>query len=216
MQCVVSDAVAHKPLWPATVVNVFTQQSTSTNEYGAYSIAANAGDIIAFTYIGYKSVEKVQPPSGIAVVNIALEHEDYQLQEFRLHPGHLTQYQIDSIEQRSTYKIPLRQKHANPFNSPFSAIAEKFSKTSKRTFQFQKDFIAGETEKFIDSRYTPELVNKLTGATGDSVGHFMYAYPMPYDFCRTATDLELKMWIRSSYKEWAKNDSVANAAPDKK
>jgi len=94
--------------------------------------------------------------------------------------------------------------------SPFSAIAEKFSKKSKRAFQFQKDFYRLESEKFIDTRYTPDLVNELTGATGDSIGHFMYAYPMPYDFARTASDLEIKMWIRTSYKVWARKDSITN------
>jgi hypothetical protein len=30
----------------------------------------------------------------------------------------------------------------------------------------------------------------------------MNTYPMDYEFARTATDLELKMWIRHNYKDY--------------
>ena len=78
-------------------------------------------------------------------------------------------------------------------------------------YEFQKTFAEEEVNKFIDTRYTTSLVAKLTGLTGDSVAHFMYDYPMPYDYARNATDLELKMWIRSSYKEWIKRKPVDTA-----
>jgi hypothetical protein len=52
-------------------------------------------------------------------------------------------------------------------------------------------------------------VGTTTGLTGDSIGYFMYAYPMPYDFVHTATSLEMKMWIRYNYKQWIKKDTVA-------
>jgi hypothetical protein len=39
----------------------------------------------------------------------------------------------------------------------------------------------------------------------------MYAYPMAYDFARTATDLELKMWIRDNYREWLKTQQADSA-----
>ncbi len=182
-----------------------TQQGTSTDEKGNYTLAAKPGDIIAFTYVGYKN--RLLPcPDAIlvATLNTELEPAEYQLEEFRLRPGHLTQYQMDSAERASIYKFPLLREHSSPVTSPVSAIAELFNKNSRRIFEFQKNFHAGETEKFIDTRYNPEIVEKLTGAIGDSIGHFMYACPMPYTFARTASDLELKMWIRDSYRKWVK------------
>ena len=205
MQGYVTDISTGKPLYPVTVINSFTQLATATDERGFYSIPANSMDVISFSYIGYKTIQKAKPNSLlIATVNITLEHTEYQLEEFRMNPGHLTQYQMDSAERASIYQRPLARRPPSPFNSPVSAIADKFSRKSKMTYQFQRNFIAGEREKFIDTRYTPDIVAKLTNATGDSIGHFMYAYPMPYDFARTATDLELKMWIRDSYRQWIK------------
>lgn len=205
VQGVVTDGATHKPLFPVTVVNVSTQRSVYTNDKGFYTIMADPGDIIAFSYIGYKTAEMVKPPSVIvATINVPMERTEYQLGEFQLRPGHLTKYQLDSLERAITYKVPLQRRPPSPFMSPASALAEKFSKKAKRTYQFQKDFAAGEMEKFIDTRYTPELVTALTGLSGDSIGHFMYAYPMAYDFARSASDLEIKMWIRDNYKLWMK------------
>jgi CarboxypepD_reg-like domain len=203
LQGVVTDAITGKALYPVTVVNVSTQEVTYTSERGTYAILAKPGEVVAFTYIGYKTVEKVKPNSVlVATLDIAMDRTTYQLQEFKIRPGHLTQYQIDSLERVQTYRVVLARRPPSPFMSPASAIAEQFSRRAKRAYEFQKNFYAGETEKFIDTRYTPDLVTKLTGATGDTIGHFMYAYPMPYDYARTATDLELQMWIRSNYRLW--------------
>jgi hypothetical protein len=70
-------------------------------------------------------------------------------------------------------------------------------------------------QKFIDTRYTPELVTKLTGYTGDTMILFMNTYPMDYSFARAASDLELKMWIRNNYKEHMQHQMV-DAGEEKK
>jgi hypothetical protein len=199
----VSDAASHKPLYPVTVTNVATQQSVYSNDKGLYSISAHTGDVLAFSYIGYKTVERRVPPFvTIATINIVMEKTAYQLQEFQLLPGNLTPYQKDSLNRAVTYRVPLQRRPPSPFRSPVSALAEKFSKRAKRTYQFQKDFRQGEIDYFVGTRYTPELVTELTGLKGDSIGYFMYAYPMPYDFARAASDLEIKIWIRENFKEW--------------
>jgi len=44
----------------------------------------------------------------------------------------------------------------------------------------------------------------MTGLTGDSIHLFMQQYPIDYEFARSATDLEIKMWVRNNYKQWLK------------
>lgn len=206
LQGIVTDAATGKPLYPVTVVNLYTQQSTLTDDHGQYVLPAKQGNLVAFSFVGYKTLQKTKSFSTIiTTMNVAMEQTEYQLEEFSIRPGMFSRYQLDSQERAATYKLPLQRTHPNPFNSPASALAELFSKTAKRTYAFQQIFEAGEIEKFVDSRYTPDLVTGLTGLTGDSIGHFMYACQMPYDFARTASDLELKMWIRSNYKYWLKN-----------
>lgn len=212
MQGIVKDAITGIPLYPVIVVNRTTQQAVTTNDKGFYSISAAPGQIVAFSFIGYSTEEKMRILGvASAQLDVLMHPLDYELQEFKIRPDSLTRYQRDSIENQAIYKLPLQRTHPSPVMSPFSAIAEKFSKQAKMVYQFQRNFQAGEMERFVDTRYYPALVTKLTGLTGDSIGHFMYAYPMPYDFARAATDLEIKIWIRDSFKEWSKkmaNDSL--------
>ncbi len=201
----VTDANTGMPLSNVTVINTKTHNGVSTDEHGVFVIPASQGNVISFSYIGYKTVQKAKPPSvGIATITIAMEPAEFMLEEFRLRPGRLTQYQLDSTERAAIYKVPLQRMHPNAFASPAGAFAELFSQKAKRIYAFQKNFIAGEIEKFVDTRYKPELVTRLTGLTGDSIGHFMYEFPMAYDYARAATDLEIKMWIRSNYRIWIK------------
>jgi hypothetical protein len=57
-------------------------------------------------------------------------------------------------------------------------------------------------QKYVDTRYTASLVNKLTGLSGDTLATFMNTYPMEYEYARHATDLELKAWVRDNYKDY--------------
>jgi hypothetical protein len=201
----VTDEATGKPLYPVTVVNLDTRQSAYSNEQGYFSIAVRPGDHVAFSYIGYKPQQKdIGFITASVDINVKMEQINYQLDEFTVRPDY-TPYQVDSIRRRSTYQRPLAMPHANPFNSPISALAQLFAPTTKATFRFQKNYAKWESQLFVDSRYSPELVTQLTGLTGDSLAGFMNNTPMPYDYARTATDLEVKMWIRYNYKQWLKN-----------
>ncbi|MCB9047738.1 MAG: carboxypeptidase-like regulatory domain-containing protein [Chitinophagales bacterium] len=200
----VTEKGSGQPLYPVTVVNLSTQKSTYSNPEGYFTIQAVAGDKVAFSYIGYKAAQYQMPISvGVYTADINLEAISYRLQEVILMPDY-TQYQIDSIENVKTYRPFLSRSKSSVLGSPFSFVAEKFNKRSKQIFKFQKKFNQWEDARFIDTRYTPELVAEMTGMQGDSLGHFMNAYPMPYDYARAATDLEMKMWIRYHYREWLK------------
>ena len=209
MQGHVTDMATGKPLFLVSVLNEHSKLATSTDANGFYSILAQPGDNIRFSSVGYKTFRKIKPASVlIATVDVTMDIAENELKEFTLKASRLSRYQLDSIERAETYKLPLQRTPPSAFNSPVSAIAELFSKRAKQTYKFQENFRNGEIEKFIDTRYSPAMVTKLTGLTGDTVGYFMYINPMPYNFARVATDLELKMWVRSNYKEWLKNPVI--------
>ena len=205
----VIDAQTHQALFPVSVINLTTQDISYTNERGQYSIKAKSGEKVAFSYIGYRAKQTIMPISvGEYSKDIQLDAVSYKLREVILMPDY-TQYQLDSMDKVKTYRGALTRQKSNPIMSPFSFVAEKFNKRSKQLFKFQKNFAKWETEKFIDSRYTPQLVREMTGMTGDSVGHFMNAYPMEYNYARAASELEIKMWIRYYHKQWMKHVDTA-------
>ncbi|MGN6566767.1 MAG: carboxypeptidase-like regulatory domain-containing protein [Flavipsychrobacter sp.] len=214
---VVTDA-AGKPLAAVTVVDVNTQQSTYTDAQGEYTIPAKSGDKIAFSSIGFKSAERLVPPTlGVTELNVQLQQLTYQLNEATVRLHQYTPYQLDSMERRSPYKLPLQREKESSAMHPISLVAERVFGMHKDVYKFQKDFNYWEKQRFIDTRYTPELVESLTSLQGDTLANFMNAYPMDYDFSRNATDLEIKMWIRYNYKQYAnKHKEMANALTDKK
>ncbi len=214
---VVTNMQTGEPLSVVTVVNTVTQQSVYTDNEGKFIITAKSGERLTFSYMGYKTVERTAPPAiNIGVMRVEMTPLSIELNELVVRPGY-TEYQRDSVERREIYSRTLAQKKRTSIMSPVSLIADKFSKRRKRIYAFQKSFYYWEDQLFIDSRYTPELVSKLTGLTGDTLAHFMNAYPMPVDYARTATDLELKMWVRYNFKQWLNKpkDSLQTMPPPK-
>ncbi len=199
---VVVDGATGAPLAAVAIVNIATQAGVYTDADGRYTIRAKGGEQLSVSYLGYKTATVTAGTgSDLAAQKIALSRLNYSMNEFIVRPRY-TDYQADSIRRYSTYERTLLRRHDGGVQSPISWIAEKVSGKSKAMFRFQKDFARMEDERYIDTRYGPELVAQMTGLTGDTLAHFMYAYPMDYEFARVAGELELKMWIRTNYKEW--------------
>lgn len=198
------------PLYPVTVVNVSTQQTTITSKGGLFSIPVKTGQQVAFSYIGYDVAEYIVT-AGTPTQNIKINMHplSYRLNEFILRPKY-TPYQIDSIEKQRIYAPALSRTHSSVM-SPVSFVAERLSGRSKQIFRFQKNLEQWENTRFIDTRYTRPLVQQLTKLSGDTLGYFMSIHPMEYDFARAATELELKMWIRYNYRTWREKGSPVDS-----
>ena len=204
----VKDGISGKMLSTVTITNQTTNQKVYTDGTGYFTMTANRGDIVTFDLVGYK-VQQYTVPAGLGSVemHVSLFEMSYDLEEFTLTPKY-TPYQLDSMERRSTYSRALARQSGGSVMSPVTLVAEKLSKRSRRLRQFKKNFYIWEEEKFIATRYTPELVQSQTKLRGDTIAHFMNAYPMPYDFARAASELELKVWVREQYQEWLKNPFI--------
>ena len=188
-----------EPIKAVTVQNTTSGSVVYTNNEGQYQIGVQVGQVLRFSAIGYKAVTRLVSTTA-SHLDVALVPQPYQMPEFVLRPRY-SPYQADSIRRSATYVRALSRGHSN-LMSPVSYLAERLNKRSKRLFQFQKDFYYWEDQKFIETRYTPSLVGSLTGLQGDSLAFFMNANPMPYDYARTATELEIKMWIRDKFRSY--------------
>lgn len=202
---VVVDGESGKPLSAVTIWNTRTQQYAYTDAKGEFSMSAQKGDPILFSFVGYKTQQKIVAASlGVAEMHIELFRLSYQLEEFIYRPKY-SPYQLDSMERQSTYQRTLARERVTSVMSPVTLLADKLSRKSKQIYRFQKNFNYWEDVKFIESRYSQHLVQQMTGLKGDTLAYFMNVNPMPFDYARAASDLELKMWIRERYREWLKN-----------
>lgn len=211
----VTDAGTGEPMELVAIVNTTTQQLVYTDAKGGYTINAHAGETISASYLGYRqTLLPISSGSEFIPLNISLRRQNIQMTELVIKPKY-TPYQADSISRHSTYQRTLNRGHEGSLMSPVTWLAEKVSHKSQQRFRFQKEFARLENERFIETRYSPELVTQMTYLTGDTLAHFMNQYQMPVDYARNASDLELKMWIRTNYREWkAKGMPMPKVAAD--
>lgn len=219
---IVSDTESGELLNGAMVENKSRKRFVFTDEYGTFAVYAIPGDTLQFSLVGYLPRNMILHSTETpAFRRIALSKDLIPIDTVVITPG-LTAYQQDSLKRRAVYgkkvdEKPPKFKRNKPhplygglgqsnlsFNGPISSITRKRSKKYKRLKAFQDHFKADETQRYIDSRYSKETVAALTGLTQERLEAFMQAYPIPYDFARAATDLEIRMWIRYNYKVWTR------------
>lgn len=220
-RAIVSDTESDELLGGARVENKSRKGFAVTDSHGAFTIDALPGDTLQISLVGY--LERSLVVQGAAYTTprrIALSRDLVRIDTVVVTPG-LTPYQRDSLERRAIYGKALNKKPAKfkrnrrsrlyggygegkmTFNGPLSSITQKRSKRYKRLKAFQDRFKADESRRYIDSRYSREMVTELTGLTGDTLFAFMEAHPIPRDFAWTATDLEIRMWVRYNYRIWS-------------
>lgn len=187
--------------------NKNNNQVVYSDSRGHFQIEARQGDSILFFSQGYFPAQMMMPGNEDISRTISMKRKEIMLHEISIRPG-WTLYQLDSIERRQIYKGALDQKKTTSVFSPVSLLADNVSRKAKQRWRFQKNYVQWEQQKFIDTRYTPEEVHKLTGLQDDSLAAFMNAFPIAYDYARTASDLEVKMWIRYNFRQWIKHPYV--------
>lgn len=205
------DADSKRPIQGATITNTASSAIVITNEFGQFDISGKEGDKVSFYCPGYRTETHIiiKGLEGIRL-NFSMKLSSRELNEVIITQRYKTKYQKDSAERHSEQSRVLARQKSN-IGSPVSFLAERLSRKQRAIFKFQKTFGTLEEQQFTDSRYTPELVASLTNLGGDTLAHFMNSYPMPYDYARAATALELKMWIKYNFRDFLKQtDSLHN------
>jgi carboxypeptidase-like protein len=217
---IVLDAETTKPLYPVTIVNLTTEQSTTSGESGYFELPAKNGDGISFSFLGYHTEQRVANPG--MELKMELYPLSVQLKEYILHPDY-TPFQKDSAAMATLYSTELNKKpvkvgfsnaNGGGFTGLIGAPVQKMSKSYKQNKKFRENFQRDIEQKYIDTRYTPGLVSALTGFAGDTLAIFMNSYPMEYNFARAASDLEIKVWIRNNYREYLKPQTNIKSGSD--
>jgi hypothetical protein len=191
------------------VANKRTGESVYSDSLGAYTIPALEGDLLFFYRLGYNSRrETVQTVKGKMPVMV-LASSEITLEEVQVRGN---TYKIDSIERSIIYRKAMNDANQKvkvsvgtgiAFNGLIGKTVSRITGREKRLQRFKRTFVQGERDRFINTRYNTEVIYRVTGLTGDDAGKFLNAYPIPYDYARTASELELLMWIRNNYKQYS-------------
>jgi len=217
----VVDGETGKPLFSVSIFDLSNEQSATTNDQGYYVLQARQGDELSFSLIGYHTSQRLATPG--AELQVELMPLSVQMQEYILHPDY-TPFQKDSAEMAALYGKELNTKAIKPsfssangggFSGLIGGTVQKMSKSYRKNKKFKDSYKSDQEQKYIDTRYTPQLTGAITGFAGDTLAMFMNIYPMEYAFARAATDLELKMWIRGNYKEYLRSRALQSSTREK-
>ena len=201
-----------------SVYNTHSGNAVYSDSNGRFAIGAATGDTLLFRHTAYQTLTYVMPYAmGNTYKTILMASIAYQLKEATINGR--TKYQQDSAALHALYspelnKVLVPTPHYTGFGCSgcFGWLADKITGNSKKPKRFKKQFAADDQARFIDSRYNPELVTALTGIQDvDSIAAFMKKYPLEYDFARSASDLEIKAWIRSNYRDYKQTTFIKNS-----
>jgi len=202
----VVDADTKNGLPAVTIINKRTQTGTISNETGRFFIEAMPGDTIEFSMLSYYK-KNIVTPTEPTNINVYLPKRIFGLQQINVRGKN---YHQDSLAIRDeygkyfNYKKPgaldvLKTLPANPVTALSYLVP---SKTRKRKEQFHEQLLYWEKEKFIDYRYSPELVQKMTKLESPELDSFMLHYRPGYNFIQNATDYDLLLYIKQTFEQY--------------
>ncbi len=217
----VFDADTKNPVSYVTVSNKRTKASAFTDVRGQFNMDMRAGDTLLFAHPGYTFSQKVVTGTSMRTWHY-IEQKKIALDEVEI-LSDMAKFQRDSAERRVVYRKVLNDAGHAPganFNGGvgvdglFTSLAYWISGKGKRNKNFVKTMLRNEENKFVTIRYSVLLVRQQTGLSEENAITFIQQNPMPYDYARTATDLEMKMWIREKYREWSKSTGITGTPAD--
>jgi len=213
-----------RPLDRVSVVST-SGRGTVTDSSGYYQITVPDDDSIYFSYLGRATVKF--PVKGIhseTNFDIALHVEATELKEVNVMPR---SYSADSLQNRKDYEKYFDFRKPNPFtlgdgSSGLGMGAGldvdqiiryfQFART-KRLLAFQRRLVEDEEDKYIDHRFNPSLVLKVTHLKGDELDSFMAKYRPSYSFCKRATDYDLMEYIKLAFTEYQREQQDRKDQP---
>ena len=191
-----------------------TNGSAISNLQGEYSISVKKlADSIKVKMPGYKLCVRAINPAAEVYLKIELEPRVIEL----------TEVSITGKRNRIKDSLNTRRLFAKDFNSAppkFSDIFEIAPGTGpldvagitihpsqlvalltykhSRAYKFKKVLIRDEQLKYVESRFTTELVSKLTNLKSDSLEDFIDQYRPPIAQVKKMTDYDMVEYIKGS------------------
>jgi hypothetical protein len=203
---------------PLDGVSVITGagRGTTTDSNGNYTVVVQLTDSIYFSYLGRSTAKfPVSTMNYSAAFDIALHVDATELKEVKVMPRN---YHMDSLQNRKDYEKIF------DFKKPGFKISDgttglglgagvdldelinvfRFQRTH-RLLAFQHRLVDEEQDKFVDHRFSPSLVMKVTHLKDAELDTFMTRYRPSYEFTKRATDYDFYDYIKLAYREYQKD-----------
>ena len=203
----VYDADNSGPIGTVLITNTHSGAMWVSDSIGNCAFTAYPGDVINFSHPAYKPF-RLQIMGEQDVVSVGLSRAPVQLAEVQvLSP--MARFQRDSAFNHQFFhkelgytKSQVKMDYSGGVGTTglISELALGLSGKKKYYKRFAEDMIMLEELRYSSIRYTPSLVATQTGLNDSAAAAFINRHPIPNDFVRVASELELKMWVREQYR----------------
>lgn len=197
-------------------VKVFSTSGaeTETDSVGAYRLTATSNDSIYFFYNGKNSIKypvrEMYDPSSFDIEMYVNAKSKYKvLQGVTVFSDN---YKLDSLENREQYAKVFGSSgpglstgigaNGVPGIDIGSIIGLFQFKKNKRYHALRERLLQQEQDGYINYRFNPKLVSRITGLTGKDLTDYMVVYRPSYEFVATSDLVEFYQYIIDSAKEF--------------
>ena len=182
---------------------------TYTDSIGRYGLNVDKTDSISFTYMGKSTiffpVKEINYPAGFDIaLQVTVQDKYKTLKEIVVIKK---TYREDSLENRERYRKVFEFERGGlqlsetgtmggtPGLDLTSLINSFRFKRNKSLRSLQNRLIEEEQQKFVDSRFTKQLVKQITGLNGTNLEKFMIAYRPPYEVVAYSEEYQFYQYI---------------------
>ena len=224
-------AIDDSPVPFVHIINTSTHQGTASNSEGRFEIQMSVTDTLLFSAIGFEKYifmlsEKINTNS--ILVTIELDASSMKLNPIKIfaykdeHSFKRAIIEMDVPEEKSNRMQlagfnygPRKEVKTSSFLNPISFIQNKLSKKEKEKRQYAK--VTAEYNKWVintATKYSPQIVQKITGLPEDKVGDFMKFCKLDNDFISLSSEYEVVIAIQKCLREYTANDTPADTIRD--
>lgn len=207
-------------LYPLEAVTVLSSSGKGaiTDINGNYHIDVSEKDSIWFSYLGKPTMRyAVLSMTDPLHFDVSLRINVTVLRGVTVSPRN---YRLDSIQNRIDYaKVfnyekpklkPTMGGGAGGVGVGFDLdeIIQMFQfRKNKNMQRFQERLIQEEQDKFVDHRFSRQLVRRLTNLINEKLDSFMVIYRPSYQFTLLTSDYEFQSYIKKCYEQFKTFDA---------
>lgn len=210
----VYDAQTNTPMRYVEVYNIYTQTQGTTDSLGRFSIKAGDGELIEFSFVGYK-VARVRLVGNLRAntYNIGMTVGVIELDNLTVYDRSNRNQKLDSARTAEVFKRALELQRIEGFEAfkhPFSAL----DKYNRQQWAFQKRYHLTEKIKYQDAVFNARLIQQLTSLGKDSMEAYRYNFMPSYESLTGWNEYEYYVYIKQSVKEFRQNFAYYPVKPD--
>ena len=205
---------------PGVKVSSTSGLETETDSLGAYHLNVSESDSISFFFKGKSTIKfPVKSMTDYNAFDISLRIKINA--KYKLLQGvtvFSNTYHADSIENRMEYSKIFNYEKPG-FRSSFEpggaagvdldALIEMFNRRKRReNLAFQNRLIQNEQDSYVKYRFSPKVIHRVTGLSGDTLTRYIKLYMPSYQFIVSSTLAEFYQYILNTSYAFKKEEGI--------